>query len=124
MSSVVIVFSCWNTMAGSAIVSLPWAFQSTGLLLGVIISFTSFVISFYTCYLIIQTAKKDSDYIFTLKKYFGKPGYYIGLIGPTILIFGAITVYFVVIVQSAYPLWLALINKVFKKNLPFVDPGV
>lgn len=26
MSSTVIIFSCWNTMAGSAIVSLPWAF--------------------------------------------------------------------------------------------------
>lgn len=124
VSSVVIVFSCWNTMAGSAIVSLPWAFQETGLLLGIIISFTSFLISFYTCYLIIETAKKDKDYIFTLKKYFGKTGYYIGLIGPTILIFGAITVYFVVIVQSAYPLWLVLIDKVFKKDIHFVDPNV
>ena len=25
LSSVVVIFSCWNTMAGSAIVSLPWA---------------------------------------------------------------------------------------------------
>ena len=26
LSSTVIIFSTWNTMAGSAIVSLPWAF--------------------------------------------------------------------------------------------------
>jgi hypothetical protein len=48
--------------------------------------------------LIIITAKNDKDYIFTLKKYYGKWGWYMGLIGPTILIFGAIAVYFVVIV--------------------------
>jgi hypothetical protein len=27
MSSMVIIFSCWKTMLGSAVVSLPWAFQ-------------------------------------------------------------------------------------------------
>ena len=72
VSSIVIIFSCWNTMVGSAIVSLPWAFQTAGLIMGVLISFVSFIISFYTCNLIIITAKKDKDYIFTLKKYFGK----------------------------------------------------
>ena len=25
--SIVIIFSCWNTMIGTAVVSLPWAFQ-------------------------------------------------------------------------------------------------
>ena len=70
--SCVIIFACWNTMVGSAMVSLPWSFQSSGILLGLIVSFTSFVISFYTCSLIIKTTKKDTDYIFTLKKYYGK----------------------------------------------------
>lgn len=81
------------------------------------------MISFYTCSLIIKTAKNDKDYIFTLKKYYGNFGYYIGLIGPTVLIFGAITVYFVVIVQSAYPLILVLCNKGFGMNLAYVDPN-
>lgn len=115
-SGFVIIFSCWNTMVGSAMVALPWAFQSSGLLFGITVSFTSFVISFYTCALIIKSAKNDTDYIFTLKKYYGKPGYYMGLIGPTILIFGAITVYFVVIVQSLYPLLVVIIKKGFKMD--------
>jgi len=110
-------------MVGSAMVSLPWSFQNSGVLLGILISFTSFVISFYTCSLIIKTAKNDKDYIFTLKKYYGNWGYYIGLIGPTILIFGAITVYFVVIVQSAYPLLLVLFKNVFGMNLEYVNPN-
>ena len=97
-SSLVIIFSFWSTMAGSAITQLPWAFQQSGFILGIVISLTSFLISYYTCNLIIITAKNDKDYIFTLKKYYGKWGWYMGLIGPTILIFGAIAVYFVVIV--------------------------
>lgn len=97
-SSLVIIFTCWNTMVGSAMTTIPWAFQQSGILMGIFISFIGFLTSYYTCSLIIKTAKKDTDYIFTLKKYFGKQGFYIGLIGPTVLIFGAITVYFVVIV--------------------------
>jgi amino acid permease len=98
ISSPVIIFSCWNTMAGSAIVSLPWAFQTAGLVMGSLISLSSFLISYYTCTLIIETAKKDKDYLFTLKKYYGKPGYYTGIFGSIVLIFGALTVYFVVVV--------------------------
>lgn len=123
-SSLVIIFSCWNTMVGSAMVSLPWAYLESGIVLGIFISFVSFIISFYTCALIIKTAKDDEDYVFTLKKYYGKPGFYIGLIGPTILIFGAITVYFVVIVQSIYPILFLLLKKVFKMDgLTYHDPN-
>jgi amino acid permease len=85
-------------MVGSGMVALPWAFYQSGIILGCVISFTSFAISYYTCSLIIKTAKNDTDYVFTLKKLYGMKGFYMGLIGPTILIFGAITVYFVVIV--------------------------
>ena len=110
-------------MVGSAMVSLPWAFSESGIILGILISFTSFIISYYTCALIIITAKDDSDYVFTLKKYYGMKGWYLGLIGPTILIFGAITVYFVVIVQSLYPLLVVLLNKAFKMDLDYINPN-
>mmetsp|Transcript_5400 Transcript_5400/g.9077 ORF Transcript_5400/g.9077 Transcript_5400/m.9077 type:complete len:256 (-) Transcript_5400:765-1532(-) len=50
-------------------------------------------------------------------------GWYIGLIGPTILIFGAITVYFVVIVQSIYPLIFSILKNLFKLDLSYRDPN-
>jgi len=121
-SSLQIIFSCWNTMVGSAIVALPYAFQKSGIVLGILVSLFSFMISFYTCALIITTSKKDTDYVYTLKKYFGKAGWYTGLVGPTILIFGAITVYFVIIVQSLYPLLFILLNKTVLPDLVLVDP--
>ncbi len=110
-------------MVGSALVFLPWAFQSSGIIFGIFITFISFIISYYTCSLIIITAKNDSDYVFTLKKYYGKWGWYIGLIGPTILIFGAISVYFNVICQNLYPILWLIYTKVLQKELTFLDPS-
>ncbi len=71
-SSMVIIFSCWKTMIGTAVAALPWTFQQSGIVLGVILSFTSFLISFYTCKLIIDMAGTDPDYSDTLKKFYGK----------------------------------------------------
>jgi sodium-coupled neutral amino acid transporter 9 len=71
-SSTVIVFSCWKTMMGSAVVSMPWAIQQSGLMLGLIICFTSFLISFYTCYLIVDMTGEDADFSDTARKYYGK----------------------------------------------------
>jgi hypothetical protein len=46
-----------------------------------------------------------------------------GIIGPTILIWGAMTTYFVVIVQSLYPLLYVLFNNGFGVNLgPYILP--
>jgi len=93
------------------------------LVLGFLLSFTSFIISFYTCTLIIWTAKNDADYIFTLKKYYGKVGLYIGMIGPTILLIGAMTVYFSVLVSSFYPLIYTLFHDVFEiTSMRYIDP--
>ena len=68
----IIIFSCWKTMIGTAVAALPWTFQQSGIVLGVILSFTSFLISFYTCKLIIEMAGTDPDYSDTLKKFYGK----------------------------------------------------
>jgi sodium-coupled neutral amino acid transporter 9 len=111
-------------MAGSAMVALPWAFQTSGMVYGLAISLVSFLVSYYTCALIIITTKNDSDYIFTLRKYFGKPGYYVGLIAPMVLIFGALTVYFLVIVDSMYPVLYQLLAKVGSMDLEYRDPNI
>lgn len=71
-SSMIVIFSVWKTMIGTAVVSLPWAFQQSGLMLGLLITFFSFMVSFYTCKLIVDASIHDKDYSLTLKKYYGK----------------------------------------------------
>ena len=34
-SSLSIIFSIWNTMTGSSVVTLPWAYSQSGLLMGI-----------------------------------------------------------------------------------------
>lgn len=53
-SSFVTIFSCANTMIGSGLVSLPWAFQQSGFILAVALCFVGFLIGFYTCLLIVK----------------------------------------------------------------------
>jgi amino acid permease len=71
-SSLLVIFSVWSTMVGSALVYLPANIQVSGIVLGVAICIWSYLISYYTCALIIKTAKNDADYVYTLKKYYGK----------------------------------------------------
>ena len=59
-------------MLGTAVATLPYNFQQSGIILGLILSFTSFLVSFYTCKLIIDTAGNDADYSDTLRKFYGK----------------------------------------------------
>ena len=66
------VFSLWKAMIGSAIVTLPWAFQQSGVCIGSLITFTSFVVSYYTCTLVVKTSKKEENFAEACKKQFGK----------------------------------------------------
>ena len=83
-------------MIGTAVVALPWAYQSAGILVGLLITLMSMLVSYYTCYIIYRTAGDDKDYSETLFKYYGLFGWIVGLVGPMCLIIGAVSVYFVV----------------------------
>ncbi len=58
-------------MAGTGIVCMPWAYQESGVLLGIALTFVAFMLSFLTCWMVIVTAGDDVDYTDTLRRYFG-----------------------------------------------------
>lgn len=106
-NSYVIVFSIWNTMIGTAVVCLPWAFQQAGMLLATCICFSSFIVCFYTTRLIVISTGSDADFSITLMKYFGKAGYYAGIVFPALLLLGTISALFVILSELTYPILLA-----------------
>lgn len=67
-------------MAGTALTVIPWAYQQSGIGLGILLTFIAFIFSFYTCLLVMKTAGNDIDYTDTLRKQFGKKGYIIGMV--------------------------------------------
>lgn len=83
-------------MVGSGIVSLPWTFNNSGFLLGIIICLIGVIISFRTCILMIRTAGNDAEFFDTLLKYWGKPAYYSGLISTLLIIVAAVCAYFII----------------------------
>ena len=107
-NSFVIIFSIWNTMIGTVVVCLPWAFQSAGIILSICICFSQLMVSFYTTKLIVDATGNDADFSVTLRKYFGTAAYYIGMFSPAIIILGALTVLFVILSQLSYPILLQI----------------
>lgn len=107
-NSFVIVFSIWSFLVGTAICSLPWAFQQAGLALGVAISFTSCVISFYTSMLVVKSTGSDPEFSITLKKYYGMLGYYMGIGSQLLTMLGTLTVLFIILSELTYPILLAI----------------
>ena len=67
-------------MAGTALTVIPWAYQQSGIFLGILLTFLAFMFSFYTCLLVMKTAGNDVDYTDTLRKQFGKTGYIMGMV--------------------------------------------
>ncbi|XP_055952490.1 sodium-coupled neutral amino acid transporter 9 homolog isoform X2 [Argiope bruennichi] len=52
--SLVTIFSIWNTMMGSSLLSMPWAIQEAGFAAGLIILFVMGGLCFYTAYRIVS----------------------------------------------------------------------
>jgi amino acid permease len=95
-------------MLGSALVTLPWAFQQAGWLFSIILCFSSVLISSYTCSIIVKFTREEDDFQDAIFKYFGKKGWYIGVIASTAVIAGAHIGMFIVMSQLLYTLIMAL----------------
>ena len=81
-------------MVGTGLVTIPWAYSKSGLLLGLILTVVAFSVSMTTQYFIMKTAGTDLDYTETLRKTFGKRGYYGGMITFIIMLTIPIILYF------------------------------
>ena len=88
------VFSCWNGMVGSGLVTIPWAYSQSGIVLGLFLTLIAFTISFTTQYYVMKSAGNDLDYTDTLKKTFGRKGFYFGMILFIIMLFIPIIILF------------------------------
>ena len=94
--SITTIFTCWNTMIGSGIVSLPWTINNSGILLGIIICIIGVAISYRTCILIIRTAGNDNEWFDTLYKYWGPAGRNTGLVSTALIMIAAVCAYFII----------------------------
>jgi len=109
-------------MCGSGLTTMPWAFQQSGILLGITLTAFAFGISYYTCYLSIITAGNDVDYTDTLRKTFGRKGYIAGMVCYCINLMCPIIIFMQLLSQNLYPIILSIEN-IFRTTPATYDPN-
>ena len=63
--------------------------------MGIIICVVGVFVCYRTTVLLIRVAGNDEEYFHTLFKFWGKPGYYIGMISTLMIICAAVCAYFI-----------------------------
>ena len=105
-------------MIGAGIVTLPWAYSCSGIILGIVITILSFLVSLRTCILIYRLTAPGEDFYDTVRKYWGNFGYYLTIISTLIIVETGCTAYFLIMSQTLYPIILSLLRWIFKLHLP------
>ena len=106
--SLTTIFSVWNAMVGSGLLTIPWAYSEAGLALGLLLTFIAFVLSFLTQYFVMVAAGDDLDFTETLRRNFGRRGWYCGMFIFIGMLTIPIILYTQLLAQTLYPVLLAL----------------
>ena len=127
-SSFQTVFSIWNTMIGSAVVSIPYNVYYAGIIPTIFIGLLYGLVSYLTCAVIVRLGGKEDDFSVIVYNYlvyaFGektaKVGKIIQIIFTLMMNGGATLIYFLIINQNLYPC-LCLFLKVFDYDIDSSD---
>nr|AKN21661.1 slc38a-2 [Schmidtea mediterranea] len=132
-SSFVTIFSIWNTMMGTSLLSMPWAIQQSGFALGIFLMMLVGALAFYTAYLVLQSIEDlplepgrtafNSDFSDACRFYLGKTGEIVSIVFSFLALLSGMVVYYVLLCNFLYftinYLHGFIINKM---NLPQIPP--
>lgn len=105
-----IIFNTWNAMIGCGTVTIPWAFQQSGILLGIFITAIACLFAFTTNYLLLRVAGSDTNFSDTMHRHFPSCGWSISMACFIINFYVGIILFFQVLTQSLYPILLFAIG--------------
>jgi len=117
----VTIFAVWNSMVGGGLVSHPWAFSESGVILSVIINTMSLIACYYTCNLCITCCKGDDDFSTTMRRFFGQKGYYAALLSTMIILYGGALIYYQLLAQTLFPVVIGIKDLISGEFTPFVS---
>ena len=105
-SSLMIIFNTWNAMIGCGTVTIPWAFQQSGILLGILLTAVTCLFTFTTNYMLLRVAGSDTNFSDTMHRYFPTYGWSISMACFIVNFYVGIILFFQVLSQSLYPIIL------------------
>ena len=129
VGSIHTIFSIWNTMIGSSIVSIPYNVYNAGIIPTVVLGLSFGFICFFTCSLYIKLSDNEKDFANVVSKYFkyafgvkaAKVGKVTQIIFNLMINIGATFIYFLIINQNLYPCICLILNKLFDYNFDDQD---
>ena len=92
-----IIFNTWNAMIGVGTVTVPWAYQQSGIINGIIITAIACIFAFITNMVYLKTARDDDNYSNTMKKYFPQYGWSLSMLCFIVNFYTAIILFFQVL---------------------------
>nr|BBG43568.1 solute carrier family 38 member 9 [Dugesia ryukyuensis] len=111
-SSFITIFSIWNTMMGTSLLSMPWAIQQSGFALGIFLMILVAGLAFYTAYLVLKSTENlplepgrtafTSDFSDACKFYLGRPGEIVSIIFSFLALLSGLAVYYVLLCNVLY----------------------
>ena len=127
-SSFQTVFSIWNTMIGSSIVSIPYNVYYAGIIPTIFLGLLYGFVCYLTCAVVVRLGGKEDDFAVIVYNYllygFGpktaKVGKIIQILFNLAINTGATFIYFLIINQNLYPC-ICLFLRVFKIEIDALD---
>lgn len=128
ISSIQTIFSIWNTMIGSSMLSIPYNVYRAGIIPTIIIAFLYGFICYSTCSVYVKLGGNKDDFAEVVYNYFfygfgpksAKFGKIIQITFNLLMNTGATFIYFLIINQNLFPC-LCLLLKVFNVEIDSTD---
>ncbi|XP_063399290.1 neutral amino acid transporter 9-like isoform X3 [Mytilus trossulus] len=116
-SSIVTIFSLWNTMMGTSLLSMPWAIRQAGFATGIPLLVFMAGINLYTSYRILKTSQEYSvdgqlvEFSDVCKHYLGKWAQYLAVVSSLLTLLGGAIVYWILMSNFLYNVVLFIWHK-------------
>ena len=128
VNSIHTIFSIWNTMIGSSIISIPYNVYLAGIIPTIIVGLLYGFICYFTCSIVVKLGGKEEEFANVVFNYFNygfgrkyaRFGKILQITFNLMINIGATFVYFLIINQNLYPC-LCLFIKLFNDNIDEED---
>jgi len=122
-SSLLTIFSVWNMMMGTSLLTMPWAFLTVGYLQGIVIHAIMCLLSVYLGYLVLNNSARFvtplsptmPEFDIVARMVCGEWARWVSFIGSFLLVSGAYIVYWIIMVQLLY----TSVNSIYNTAMNF-----
>ncbi|ELU15514.1 hypothetical protein CAPTEDRAFT_149978 [Capitella teleta] len=108
-SSIITIFSIWNTMMGTSLLSMPWALEQAGFGTGIGLIVLMGILTLYTAIRVLNSPKHIAEGSTPLEEFSDVCGHYLGRVGN----YGSIAFSLVALLGAAIVYWVLMANFLF-----------